>query len=198
MSLDMQEYCNVLQRVADLQRREDFDGALRMVDELLAHNPHSSALHLRRAILLQLSPTDGPLEDVEQALQLACAFDDTNIEARLEMGHFLDAVRDLPRESLEQFIAASTLAAKSLKDAWLGRVRCLIQLDQREAAEDVLREAERCFPDDTDVELLRADLEAPRIEESLSVSSRRLVSNTLRVTRGSASGGWRPATMKRG
>jgi tetratricopeptide (TPR) repeat protein len=161
MSLDVSRYCEVLERVADLQRREDFDGALRAIDELLAHNPHSSALLVHRAIFLQLSPTDGPLEDVEQALQLACTFDDTNIKARLEMGHFLDAARDRPREALEQFIAASNLAAKNLKDALLGRARCLIQLDQRGAAEDVLCEAERCFPDDTDVALLRANLEAP-------------------------------------
>jgi hypothetical protein len=29
MSLDTQEYCELLQRVADLQRREDFVGNLR-------------------------------------------------------------------------------------------------------------------------------------------------------------------------
>jgi hypothetical protein len=36
---------------------------LRVIDELLAHDPHSSALHVRRVILLQLSSMDRPLEE---------------------------------------------------------------------------------------------------------------------------------------
>ena len=161
MSRDAQTYCKALEQVAALQQCHDFDGALQVIDELLADDPHSSLLHLRRAVLLQVSRASRPLEEVEQALQLACAFDDTNIEAQLEWGHFLDAVRDRPQEALDHFTIASKLAVESLKDALLGRVRCLIQLDQQDAALETLREAERCFPDDTDVELLRADLDPP-------------------------------------
>lgn len=157
-SPDVQRYREALQRAVDLQRRQDFEGALQVLDELLGQAPYASALHLHRARLLQLSPVERSLEEVEQALTSACALDDTNIAALLEMGHFIDAVRDRPGHALERFTAAAALAASSLKDALLGRARCLLQLGERAAAEEVLREAQRCFPEDTDVELLGADL----------------------------------------
>ena len=156
--VDVERYRTTLQRIVELQQQKDFEGALQAIDELLIEAPYASALHVRRAMLLQLSPVAHPLEEVERALEHACALDESNTNALLELAHFLDAVRDRPSQALSSFTAVAALASSALKDALLGSARCFIELGEHAAANDVLREANRYFPADPDVVLLCAEL----------------------------------------
>jgi tetratricopeptide (TPR) repeat protein len=148
-----------LERVDQLSRAGQVEAALGLVCQLSLKEPASSELLLRRAMLEQLSRQEHSLEEIERCLREACLRSPGLINARLELGHFLYAIRNQPLEALDCFAQARTDIWALLREAMIGEVRCHADLHNREAQLEVLANAESLFPRDLDISLLRADSE---------------------------------------
>jgi tetratricopeptide (TPR) repeat protein len=153
---------NALSEIRTLRRERRFGEALELVERWLKEAPFSTELLVCRARLLQLAPraeVSDPLAAAEESLVQACALAPDAIEPRIEMGHLLYAVQDRPADGLSQFEAAEELALTSLKDALIGKIKCLAELGRHAEADVELAYAAQVFPDDTDLGLLQAELE---------------------------------------
>jgi len=153
---------NALSELRTLRRERRFSEALALVERLLVEAPFSTELLVCRAQLLQLAPhaeVSNPLAAAEVSLAQACALAPEAIEPRIEMGHLLYAVQDRPADGLGQFEAAEGLARAALKDALIGKIKCLAQLGRHSEAGVELSCAAQIFPDDTDLGVLQAELE---------------------------------------
>lgn len=156
------EWIDALSTLRVLRREGRFGEALTLVERLLEEGPSSTELLVWRARLLQLAPqaeVDDPLAAAEGSLKQACALAPDTVEPRIEMGHFLYAIQDRPAEALSQFEAAEELARSGLKDALIGKIKCLAQLGRGVEARRELDRAAQLFPDDTDLGVLQAELE---------------------------------------
>jgi tetratricopeptide (TPR) repeat protein len=121
---------------------EQYDVALREVDDLLKSCPGNPQLLILWASLVQLQdkPTH-TLEDAKQALQRAHDLDRNAPTGVIELGHFLDNVEDDPRAASKAFAEGILSARRLLIDGLLGQARALLQLGKREEALQCLMEA---------------------------------------------------------
>jgi tetratricopeptide (TPR) repeat protein len=145
-----------------LRREHRFDEALTLIERLLEEEPNSTELLVYRAQLLQLAPSvpaSDPLAAAEESLAQACALAPDNPEPRIEMGHFLYAVQNRPAAALSYFEAAERLAREELKDALIGKIKCLVELGRAAEARGDLAASMQIFPDDTDLGVLQAEFE---------------------------------------
>jgi tetratricopeptide (TPR) repeat protein len=153
---------DALSELRTLRRERRFGEGLALVERLLREGSSSAELLVFRAQMLQLAPaTDmpDPLAAAEESLAQACALAPDAVEPRIEMGHFLYAVKDRPADALTQFEAAERLARAGLKDALIGKIKCLAQLGRQSEARAEMATAAEMFPDDTDLGVLQAELE---------------------------------------
>jgi lipopolysaccharide biosynthesis regulator YciM len=153
---------DALSELRTLRRERRFGEALALADRLLKAGPLSAELLVWRAQMLQLAPeadVADPLAAAEESLTQACALAPEAVEPRIEMGHFLYAVKDRPADALGQFEAAERLARAGLKDALIGKIKCLAQLGRQAEARAEMAIAAEIFPDATDLGVLQAELE---------------------------------------
>ena len=153
---------DALSQLRTLRRERRFGEALALVERLLKEGPSSAELLVLRAQLLQLAPEThmaDPLAAAEESLAQACALAPDAVEPLIEMGHFLYAVKDRPANALTQFEAAERLARAGLKDALIGKIKCLAQLGRQAEARAEMATAAEIFPDDTDLGVLQAELD---------------------------------------
>nr|AGC72575.1 hypothetical protein [uncultured bacterium A1Q1_fos_1870] len=155
--MPLQPYREALGRVTILKREKKLGEALCVLEELLREHPHSSELLVQRAMLQQLASGDHSLEDIECDLRAAQLLAPSHPAPQLELGHFLYAVRDSAKEALPCFHVARGLAAEALKEALLGEIKCHLELRAWSEVEEALAEAERLFPGDLELALVRAE-----------------------------------------
>lgn len=151
--MDSSTYQDIMRQVGAHCAEMRYQDALALVDELLRECPLSAELWTRRANLLLLTPDDGPLQldDVEHALETACALSPSLAEAQLEMGHYLHAAQNAPGQAHGYFERAAELAEKQLRDALIYQIKCLAEQGQRDRASEVLASARVRFPDDPEL-----------------------------------------------
>lgn len=162
MNVEYRQWMDALSELRALRRERRFGEALALVERLLKEGPSSTELLVFRAQVLQLVPEvdmADPLAAAEESLAQACALAPDTVEPLIEMGHFLYAVQDRPADALSQFEAAERLARAGLKDALIGKIKCLAQLGRQVEARVELADAAQIFPDDTDLGVLQAELE---------------------------------------
>ncbi len=160
--MDVQSFRRALDNIDALRRDKKFGEALRAVNELMPSAPYAGELLVRLGMLLQVVDDDSTLEKVETALRAAETCAPGNLDASIELGHFLYAVRDQPREALVHFEAAHEKATTSLKDALIGKIKCHADLHDWNAVESALDEAKLHFPDDSDLQMLRDEYQSGR------------------------------------
>lgn len=148
-----------LERVDELRQERQVAEALRSVEDLLRDHEGSPELLVRRAILQQLDSEEHPLDNIEEDLRTAQLASPGHLDAQLELGHFLYAVRDLPGEALPHFQSARLRASAALKEAFLGEAKCHADLRDWTSFARVLDEADEAFPGDLELSLLRAEHE---------------------------------------
>lgn len=161
--MNASSFRDALERVDTLRQQRRFAEALQSVESLLREEGISSELLVRRAILQQLDAGVHELDPVEQDLRNAQLLSPGHLEAQLELGHFLYAVRDQPGEALPLFHSARSRACASLKEAFIGEVKCHADLGDWASVIRVLAEADELFPGDLDLSLLRADHEEAEV-----------------------------------
>jgi hypothetical protein len=155
--MNASSFRDALELVDTLRQQRRFAEALQSVESLLREEGISSEVLVRRAILQQLDAGAHSLEQIEGDLRLAQLRSPGHLEAQLELGHFLYAVRDQPSEALPHFRSARTRACASLREAFLGEIKCHADLGDWASVTRVLDEAEETFPGDLDLSLLRAE-----------------------------------------
>ena len=148
------EGAQVMRSTASLKRKlaemvaaragEAHDDALASVEDMLAEWPGNPHLHIAWASLVQLQ--DEPrrsLEEVKKALQVAVDLDRRSPAASIELGHFLDNVKDDPAAAANAFAEGIASARRLLIDGLLGQAKAFLQLDRRDDAIRCLTESLR-------------------------------------------------------
>ena len=117
---------------------KEIASALLEIREIEQTAKGSPRLAVLKAMCLQLSEADGPLEDVHSALQQALLLNDEYVEAHLEMGWFLYAVQDQTKDAQEAFERALHLLRKQNSEVIRGLLACAEELAP-ETNQDALR-----------------------------------------------------------
>jgi tetratricopeptide (TPR) repeat protein len=128
---------------------------VRRYRELLAECPTFTPALLELGRLLQL--TDEPGVDAEEAfveiqklLEQAVQVSAREASAVVELGYFLDTLRDAPAEATKLYEEGAAKALETLEDAWAGLLRAWVHERTKESLEEALRVgelAEKLFPD---------------------------------------------------
>lgn len=146
--MNHQAFKRALTRISRLSAAKDYDAALEQVESLLKTwpgNPHAQVL---RATFLQLQEhPSSNLDDVKRILHEATELDAESPAAAIELGHFLDAVEDDPKQAAKVFDEAVHRARQLLIEALIGQARVLLQLDKRQEAIRCLAEILRLSGD---------------------------------------------------
>lgn len=116
------------ERLQQRIRSKDIGLALLEIQELERTAKVSPRLLVLKAMCLQLSKEDGPLEDVESALQEALSLDDEYVDAYLELGWFLYAVQDQTAQAQAAFDRALHLLRKQNFEVIRGLLACAEEL----------------------------------------------------------------------
>jgi tetratricopeptide (TPR) repeat protein len=111
----------------------DVKSALLEIEALERTANLTPRLLVLKAMCLQLSEEDGPLEEVEIALRAALSMDDEYIDAHLELGWFLYAVQDQTSEGKKHFDEALHLLRKLNSEAIRGLLACAEELTPEES-----------------------------------------------------------------
>jgi hypothetical protein len=157
--MNASSFRDAVARVDTLRQQRRFSEALESIEGLLREEGSSSELLVRRAVLQQLDEEVHTLDQIEEDLRTAQLLSPGHLEAQLELGHFLYAVRDRSGEALPHFHSARLRACASLKEAFIGEIKCHADLRDWASVTRVLAEAEETFPGDLELSLLRADHE---------------------------------------
>lgn len=100
-------HLDVLVTMRDQIRNEEYSSALKVGRSELGRGYHSSELLVLMATAGQLGDgTDCSLDEVRAWLEQAVKLDPQNVDAQLELGHFLDAVVGEPTLAIPVFEAA--------------------------------------------------------------------------------------------
>ena len=96
------------------------------------------------------------LDEAQDALSLVVELDPQSVDARNELGFYLYAMQNDAHRALDVFVRSIGIGTEQLREAYVGRVKCLLELRRRRAAARALSEAGRLFPRDTALrELMR-------------------------------------------
>lgn len=160
--MDNRSFRAALDNLDALRRNGDHDEALRLANELLTQMPLSGELLVRVGLLLQLVRDEGSLDEIEEKLGSAVVCAPSNVDASIELGHFLYAVRDKSNEALPYFESAREKAETLLKEALIGAIKCYAELGNWAAVDAAFDDAERHFPGDMDLSMLREECDERR------------------------------------
>jgi tetratricopeptide (TPR) repeat protein len=104
-------------------KEERYAEAVEVGRSELARQVDSSELLVLMANAVMLGDgNSGTLEEARAWLERAITSDPQNVEARLELGHFLDAVAGEPNEAARVFESAAELSLRQIDDALGGLV----------------------------------------------------------------------------
>ena len=155
----LKEVIEGIASIRQLGKREEFDAALALTRALLDRFPGCAALWMLSGRLMQLARNDdGPLEQIFQCFENAAALAPHDPECSIELGYFLYSVRDETEAGQEHFAAAAVKARELLREALTGQLKCAVERGNREAALEIIREADALFPEDFDIQVLKDEL----------------------------------------
>jgi tetratricopeptide (TPR) repeat protein len=147
-----QDFINKIKEIEDKKARGEYFASLRLLESLLQSESSKSSSYLLtlRAELIQLineTPEEKwSLESAEDNLRNAVALDPSSVNARLELGWFLNNVLDKPEEAKMFFEEGLKIGLKQLESIMLGRVECINDLNGPRAALAAIEEIEKLFP----------------------------------------------------
>lgn len=134
------------------------------VDEgnaLIKTYPYFTPLLVLKAQTIQLLEGDttsaSTLEEAKEALMLAVDLDPKAVDALNELAFYLSAVEDDDAAALGLFERSIDLSKETLKEAFIGRIKCLLALEQRSEALACFKEALRFFRDHPGIKNLKGD-----------------------------------------
>ena len=156
----------VLAEVRAAHAAEDWESADAAVTSAFTCRPGNAHLLVLRGRLAQLGPgSEGGLDEIESTLREAVALDVESPAAAVELGHFLDAVRDDPTSAADTFGDAADRARELLAEALIGREQALRQIGRDDEANRCLAELTRLDERTPDEKRRAADLQSPHTED---------------------------------
>ncbi|MCY1082766.1 hypothetical protein [Archangium lansingense] len=156
---------------AEASRREQ----VKRYRELLAECPTFTPALLELGRLLQLTDEPGveaeaAFVEVQRLLEQAVQVSAREANAVVELGYFLDTIRNAPEEATTLYEEGATKALKTLEDAWAGLLRAWIHERTKESLEKALRlseVAEKLFPDSGRIQGVVQDARNTAIHDGL-------------------------------
>ena len=128
---------------------------LRLHRELASEHPTYTPNLLELARQLQVADEPGrdaeeTFEEAQRLLEEAVVGSERSAPAVVELGYFLDTVRNAPEKALPLYEEGAAKALETLEDAWAGLLRTWAHERTQESLEKALRVgelAEKLFPD---------------------------------------------------
>jgi hypothetical protein len=122
-----------LSSVSRLWEEKEYDAALAQIESLLETWPGNAHLHILWASLVQLQENPKhSLDEVREALQQAMELDKSSPAAAIELGHFLDNVKDDPQAAAKAFAEGVATARQQLIEGLIGQAKALLQINKRD------------------------------------------------------------------
>ena len=149
---------------------------LRLHRELAAEVPTfiPNLLELARQLQLADEPGRGGEEtfaEVQRLLERAVEGSERGGPAVVELGYFLDTVRDASEEAAKLYEEGAHKALETLEDAWAGLLRAWVHQRTKESLQKALRLgelAEKLFPDSGRIQGVVHEARQTAIHEGLS------------------------------
>jgi hypothetical protein len=147
----LEEFRQRMVEIGRMRKSGDYSASLHHVEDLLSRESSTWLPYLLvlRAELIQLieAPEDHwTLESAEINLRGATILDPGSVDARAELGWFLNNVMDKPGDALPYFEEALSLCLKQLESTLLGRVGCIEDLHGAKAALRAIEDAAKILP----------------------------------------------------
>jgi hypothetical protein len=126
----------------------------------------------RRLQLVDEPGRDAPeaLAEVEQLLKQAVTASERGAPAVVELGYFLDTLRDSSSEATKLYAEGASRALETLEDAWAGLLRAWVHERTPESLHKALRTAtlaEQLFPDSGRIQGVVHDVRQAALHEGL-------------------------------
>jgi hypothetical protein len=127
---------------------------LRLHRELASEHPTFTPNLLELARQLQVADEPGrdaeeTFTEVQRLLEQAVVGSERSAPAVVELGYFLDTLRNAPEKALSLYEEGAAKALETLEDAWAGLLRAWVHERTKESLEKALRLgelAEKLFP----------------------------------------------------
>ena len=150
-----------LDRIAVLfHEKRRYPEIVKVTRRLLSEFPGVVPLLVYKAMAIQQLDEEAAgrlatLGEAFDALSLAVELDPQSVDALTELGFYLYAIQNDANRALDVFERGIRIGAQSLREAYVGRVKCLLELRRRSAAARALSEATRLFPRDKAIRELK-------------------------------------------
>ncbi len=132
---------------------------------LLDAYPYFVPVLVLKAQAIQLVDKDvgsSGLEEAKRVLRLAVELDPKSLDALNELAHFLFAVEDRSDEAVKLFERSIAMGLQTLREAYVGVIRCLMELDRWRSCEKALGEAGRIWARDLEIAALAQEFHEMR------------------------------------
>lgn len=143
---------------------------LRLHRELAAEAPAfvPNLLELGRCLqLAEPAAGEDTFTEAEAVLRQAVELSERSAPALLELGYFLNLVRDRPQEMEPLLEEAAGKSLRLLEDAWSGLIDALVEQGKLQRALALSGEALRVFPESARITLSSQSARARAIQEGL-------------------------------
>lgn len=165
-----------------LWRSRRFREAIVSAEKLLAKHPYFVPVLVLRARAIQLLEDDSRyprLEDAKRSLVLATRIDPTAVNALNELAFYTFAVEDDSETALALFDRSISIGLKYVREAYLGRIKALVDLGKADRYRKSMREVRRLLCEDLGLRELAGEV----MGEVRSTTRRPLVSPPRRMRR---------------
>lgn len=146
-----------------LHNQEKYAEAFKLVENLLEDYPYLVELLVKRAKIIQLLDNDDAespsLETAKESLEIANMIAPQSIEPYIELGYFEYAINNCPGDAIKYFDVARTNAELGLKEAFIGEIKCYIDMNKISKARELIEKAKVFFPDDSEIGVLEFELQ---------------------------------------
>lgn len=143
---------NELKELKTLQRKLRFGAVVTKANTLLKVHPYLVPALVAKARAIQMLEEGelslGTLDEAKDSLTLAVDLDPAAGGAVNELAYFLFAIWDRSNQALGLFERSLSISLEALRDAHIGRIKCLMDLERWSSCERALKEARRIFPSD--------------------------------------------------
>lgn len=130
---NLRQFKQKLAKVSQLWQDKEFDAALVEVESLRKDWPGNAHLQVLWGKLVQLlEEPKHTLDEAKQAFQQAIELDKDSPAAAIELGYFLDNVKDDPQAALKAYEEGVATARHLLLDGLIGQAKAFRQMEKRE------------------------------------------------------------------
>lgn len=159
--VDIRRLMRQLQAIRILRRGKKYSALIVKINDLLKIHPFFVPLLVLKGQALQLLENEKGaynLREAKRVLTLATKIDPKAGDALSELGSYIYAIEGQSRRALGLFERSIHTSLESLKEAQIGRIKCLMDLGRWAHCERALRESRSFLGDDLEIVELEQEL----------------------------------------